>query len=116
MDTNFEKPWGAGAVLVMVLILFHPGWAQAWWANFIGRPGFTFLPLSSFDLGMWLLSFIGLLIYVTAYVAFQEWRTNGTWLTEMRKRVLAHDVADNKGVEPINKGARKPRRRAQSEK
>ena len=66
-----------------------PGWMKGLWHNFSSQlqSSYFIVPLSQMELGYWILAVAGLGVYVGAFVAFQQWRTEGKWLSEMKDRL-----------------------------
>jgi hypothetical protein len=75
--------WGMLFILFLLLI---PSWMQSIWRTFTKRSDFAIIPLSRMDLWDWVFALIGAGVYVWAYVAFQQWRTEGKWLKEIQDR------------------------------
>lgn len=73
-------------MIFIVLLLFYPGWMQSYWQFLSGRSDFSTIPLSSMKLNNWLMALIGAMLYGHAYVAFQQWRTEGKWLKDIQDR------------------------------
>jgi hypothetical protein len=84
-----EKRFGEVAtgigILVVGNVLFRPDWMKDWWMGFSKRNEFELIPLSEMRFE-WIGAVLGASIYVMAYVAFQQWRTEGKWLNDIKDR------------------------------
>jgi hypothetical protein len=73
-------------------ILLVPGWMQRWYMSEFKR-NYMLIPLSDMRLTDWILVLMGAAVYVLAYVAFQQWVTEGRWL-DIQKNKLSGKVSD----------------------
>ena len=76
--------WGA---LFLLLLFLTPGWIEGLWQNFTEQSHFAIIPLSQMSLAGWFSALVGLALYVGAFITFQQWRTEGKWLRDMKDRL-----------------------------
>ena len=87
IESHFIEAVVAAAALVILALLMVPELMKDWWTSFTGQPDFRLVPLSSMSGAEWGCAVLGALVYAAAYVAFQQWRTNGTWLADVWRRI-----------------------------
>jgi len=87
VDEHFLELAGVGAGLWMLTVLVSPELARKWWTSTFERQDFALVPLSEMKVGDYFLAVLGAAAYVGAYVVAQQWRTNGKWLDELRRRM-----------------------------
>jgi|HubBroStandDraft_1064217.scaffolds.fasta_scaffold43152_2 hypothetical protein len=77
----------AGFAIAMIgAMLFMPNWMRDWWTS--SGEVYQLTPLSEMHWYQWASALFGAGVYVAAFVAFQQWRTDGKWL-DVTKRKLS---------------------------
>jgi len=85
---KYEAKIGAALLILLVATFFlRPDWMQDWWTSLSSRHEYRLIPLSAMSFGDWILALGGAMIYVGSYIEFQQWRTDGKWLEETKKRL-----------------------------
>jgi hypothetical protein len=74
------------AAAIVGFMLLNPAWMRAWWSS-DGQYDYSLKPLSELGFYDWVAALMGAAIYVWAYGAFQQWRTQGKWLPEVKERI-----------------------------
>jgi hypothetical protein len=88
IEANFILSAVVVATLSILLVLLLPEWVSDWWTSETRQPAFTIIPVSSMDFAEWGCAAMGAVVYVAAYVLFQDLRTKGKWIDDVRDRVI----------------------------
>jgi hypothetical protein len=87
IEGNFIVSGVVVATLSILAVLLMPEWVSDWWASETRQPAFTIIPLSSMGFAEWGCAALGAVVYVAAYVLFQEFRTKGKWIDDLREKI-----------------------------
>lgn len=87
-----------GAVVIGAMLV-RPDWMKNWWTSG-GNSEYQLIPLSQLGLMDWAAALMGAAVYVYAYGGFQQWRTKGKWLEELKQRI-GWDELRSKFFKPV---------------
>lgn len=86
IETHFIEVSAAIALAMIAGMLFMPNWMRDWWTSG-GGAEYRLKPLSELNPAEWGTAVLGAVVYVMAYGAFQQWRTKGKWLDDVKKKL-----------------------------
>jgi hypothetical protein len=87
IDRHTLAAMGVFGILLIASILLQPDWMKDWWTLSFQREDFSLVPVSEMNWAEWVVAVMGAAVYVLAYGAFQQWRTDGKWLDETKNRL-----------------------------